>query len=74
MDNYHIKKAEKSWELVKEGAQRASKTADTKAQMIEIAGEFLQGKTASLKIHKEDGSIQEERTFPRAADPRKSKG
>jgi len=74
MDNYHIKKAEKSWELVKEGAQRASKTADTKAQMIEIAGEFLQGKTASLKIHKEDGTIQEERTFPRAADPRKSKG
>jgi hypothetical protein len=74
MDNYHIKKAEKSWELVKEGAQRASKTADTKAQMIDIAGEFLQGKTASLKIHKEDGTIQEERTFPRAADPRKSKG
>lgn len=74
MDNYHIKKAEKSWELVKERAQRASKTADTKAQMIEIAGEFLQGKTASLKIHKEDGTIQEERTFPRAADPRKSKG
>jgi len=74
MDNYHIKKAEKSWELVKEGAQRASKTADTKAHIVEIAGEFLQGKTASLKIHKEDGTIQEERTFPRAADPRKSKG
>ena len=74
MDNYHITKKESAWELVKEGAQRASKTAPTKAEITEIASEFLQGKTASLKIHKEDGTIQEERTFPRAADPRKSKG
>lgn len=74
MDNYHIKKTEKLWELVKEGAQRASKAASTKAEITEIASEFLQGKTASLKIHKEDGTIQEERTFPRSADPRKTKG
>ncbi|WP_080770613.1 DUF2188 domain-containing protein [Pseudomonas fluorescens] len=74
MDNYHIKKKEKLWELVKEGAQRASKTASTKAEITGIASEFLRGKTASLKIHKEDGTIQEERTFPRSADPRKTKG
>lgn len=74
MDNYHIKKAEKLWALVREGAQRASKTASTKAEVIEMASEFLLGKTASLKIHKEDGTIQEERTFPRAAAPRKTKG
>ena len=54
MDNYHITKKENAWELVKEGAQRASKTASTKAEITEIASEFLQGKTASLKIHKED--------------------
>lgn len=74
MNNYHITKTDKLWALVKEGAQRASKTAATKAEITAIASEFLQGKTASLKIHKEDGSIQEERTFPRTADPRKSKG
>ncbi|MBV4484618.1 DUF2188 domain-containing protein [Pseudomonas sp. SWRI153] len=74
MDNYHIKKNQQRWELVKEGAQRASKAAATKAEITQIASEFLQGKTASLKIHKEDGTIQEERTFPRAADPRKTKG
>lgn len=28
----------------------------------------------SVKIHKTDGSIQEERTYPRKADPRRSKG
>lgn len=74
MDNYHITKSDELWTLVKEGAQRASKSASTKSEIISIASEFLQGKTASLKIHKEDGTIQEERTFPRSADPVKSKG
>jgi hypothetical protein len=57
MDNYHITKSEKLWTLVKEGAQRASKTAATKAEITALASEFLQGKTASLKIHKEDCEI-----------------
>ncbi|UDU83136.1 DUF2188 domain-containing protein [Pseudomonas sp. HN2-3] len=74
MDNYHITKSDKLWALTKEGAQRASKTAVTKAEITAIASEFLQGKTASLKIHKEDGTIQEERTFPRSADPQETKG
>jgi hypothetical protein len=74
MDNYHITPAENGWALKKEGAGRASKTATTKAEIIELASEFLDGKTASLKIHKEDGSIQEERTYPRRAHPTKTKG
>jgi hypothetical protein len=28
----------------------------------------------TVKIHKEDGRIQEERTYPRSADPRRSPG
>lgn len=74
MDNYHVTKSDNGWELKKEGAARASKTATTKAEITKLAGEFLDGKTASLKIHKEDGTIQEERTYPRSADPSKSKG
>lgn len=74
MENYHITTTEKGWALTKQGAARASKTASTKAEIIKVAGEFLDGKTASLKIHKEDGTIQEERTYPRRADPAKSKG
>lgn len=74
MDNYHITKSDDHWSLVKQGAERPSKTAATKAEIIQLAAEFLEGKTASLKIHKEDGTVQEERTYPRAADPAKSKG
>lgn len=74
MENYHITKSDNGWDLKKEGAARASKSASTKAEIIQLATEFLEGKTASLKIHKEDGTIQEERTYPRSADPVKSKG
>lgn len=58
MENYHITKSEKGWELKKAGATRASKKAETKAEIIKLSIEFLNGKTASLKIHKEDGTIQ----------------
>lgn len=74
MENYHITKSVNGWELRKEGAARASKTAGTKSEIISTAVEFLDGKTASLKTHKEDGTIQEERTYPRRADPAISEG
>jgi hypothetical protein len=41
MDNYHINKNGQLWTLVKEGAQRPSKSASTKAEIIAIASEFL---------------------------------
>jgi hypothetical protein len=74
MDNYHITKNDKGWALTKQGAERASKTATKKTEITTLASELLADKVASLKIHKEDGTIQEERTFPRSADPTKSKG
>ncbi|MFJ5300901.1 DUF2188 domain-containing protein [Pseudomonas sp. NPDC088368] len=74
MDNYHITKTDEGWALKKQGADRVSKTASTKSEIVALASEFLEGKSASLKIHKEDGTIQEERTYPRAADPTKTKG
>lgn len=36
--------------------------------------DFFEGKTVSVKIQKADGSIEEERTFPRPGDPRRTKG
>jgi hypothetical protein len=42
--------------------------------MLQVTATFLEGKTASVKIHKKDGTIQEERTYPRSADPLESKG
>lgn len=74
MDNYHISATDSGWELRKQGATRASKTAATKDEMLQITAAFLEGRTASVKIHKKDGTLQEERAYPRSADPRESKG
>ncbi|MHC8320737.1 DUF2188 domain-containing protein [Pseudomonas sp. GB2N2] len=74
MDNYHITIGDKGWKLTKEGDAKALKMAETKAELVEKSRAFFEGKTASLKIHKEDGTIQEERTYPRSEDPSNSKG
>lgn len=74
MDNYHITKDADKWKLTKDGNQRPSKIADTKQEIIEKTQDFMSDKTGSVKIHKEDGKIQEERTYQRKDDPRKSKG
>jgi len=74
MDNYHLTKNDDHWQLMKEGASRASLTGANKKEASDKAHEFLSGKVASLKIHGEDGRVQEERTYPRKEDPRRSKG
>lgn len=74
MDNYHITKNGDKWKLTKQGAERATKTADTKQEIIKKTREFMEDKTGSVKIHKENGKIQEERTYQRKDDPAKSRG
>jgi hypothetical protein len=74
MDNYHLSPSADGWELKKAGAERASKKATTKQELMNALTDFFDGKTASVKIHKADGSIEEERTYPRSADPRRTKG
>ncbi|NTW49392.1 MAG: DUF2188 domain-containing protein [Chlorobiales bacterium] len=74
MDNYHVTKDGDKWKLTKEGNQRASKTAETKNEIIKQTREYMAEKTGSVKIHKEDGTFQEERTYQRKNDPTKSQG
>ncbi|WP_411959572.1 DUF2188 domain-containing protein [Pseudomonas sp. s4] len=74
MDNYHVSPTADGWELKKAGAERASKRSSTKQELVAALSDFFQGKTASVKIHKADGTIEEERTYPRSADPRRTEG
>jgi hypothetical protein len=74
MDNYHITKGDDKWKLTKEGNDRASQTADTKREIIQKTREYMEDKNGSVKIHKENGVFQEERTYHRKDDPRRSKG
>jgi hypothetical protein len=64
------------WTLKNDRTNRAEKTFTTKARAM--AGGVLKRAVGreggSVKIKKENGRIQEERTYPGSKDPRKSKG
>lgn len=76
MENFHLVKKGGVYKLKKENAQRASKVINSnKVDAIKTAKEFiLKSGGGSLKIHKINGRIQEERTYPKSNDPRKTKG
>lgn len=74
MDNYHVVPSPKGWMLHKQGSDHALLSATTKQELIEAIPGFMANKVGSVKIHNVDGKIEEERTYPRSADPQRSKG
>lgn len=63
------------WDLEQDKTGKVVKSWGTKAEATK--GGVLEraiGGEGSVKIQKENGRIQEERTFPRSEDPRKSPG
>ena len=74
MENYHLTNKDDQGKLSKQGAKRATLTSDTKEGALQRSMEFMREHGGSMKIHKKDGKIQEERTYPRSADPRRSPG
>jgi hypothetical protein len=72
---YHITKTEEGWKGQLEGGKKASATASTKQEVIKKTIEIAKNQDiSSIKIHKKDGTIQEERTYPRKSDPHPPKG
>jgi hypothetical protein len=69
-------KAKERWELIDDGSGRVRRTFETKEQATRggALAEALGKAGGSVKVRKLDGTFQEERTFPRSADPRGSKG
>lgn len=64
------------WELRQDKTHQLVKSFDTKADATAggTLSRALGTQGGSVKIEKLTGRYQEERTFPRSADPRKSKG
>jgi hypothetical protein len=74
MENYHIKSHDGHWDLTKQGADHAAISKSTKAEILMATQKFVEGKTASVKTHRAEGTFEEERTCPRSADPSKAIG
>jgi hypothetical protein len=76
MKNFHLVHEDDKYKLKRENAKRASKVIDAnKTDAIKQSRDFIKSQGGgSLKIHKNKSGFQEERTYPRANDPRKTKG
>ena len=68
--------AKDQWSLRQDKTGRVVKNFDTKTEATKggVLQDALGSAGGSVKIQKENGRLQEERTYPRSADPRESKG
>ena len=68
-----VKKGE-GW--VAESGNPVVARAPTKARFVQETARFARAtaEPVTVKIHLANGRFQQERTYPRAADPRRSKG
>jgi hypothetical protein len=73
--NYHVTKTDDGWQGKLEGGQRASVKGETKGEVLKKTIEIAKNQdNSSVKVHKSDGKIQEERTYPKKSDPFPPKG
>ncbi|MEO1169825.1 MAG: DUF2188 domain-containing protein [Pseudomonadota bacterium] len=74
----HLTKDDKKgdWKLQEAGSDRAIRRFPNKegATAGGVLADALGSKGGSVRIHKQDGKIQEERTYPRSKDPKSSPG
>ena len=63
LQKYHLERKNDAWRLRKAGSNRAVVKADTKElAILEMRG-YMQTREGSVRIHKANGRIQEERTY-----------
>lgn len=76
LDKYTLHKDRKTdkWRLEPEGSDRARRVYDRKEDALQNLRKDVGKDGGSVRIRKVDNTIQEERTYPRAKDPRESKG
>jgi hypothetical protein len=76
MKRIDIVKKPDGWAGESGGRTVPNTKATTKTETVQkvAAAAKKSNEPVSVRIHKLDGKIQEERTYPRSADPRSSKG
>lgn len=64
------------WDLIRDGSRETVRSFETKEQATKggVLKRTVGPQGGSVKIEKEAGGYQEERTYPRKADPSKSPG
>ena len=65
-----------NWKFKEQGSGKVIAESGIKADLVTGGklAQLLRGEGGSVRIKKMDNKIQEERTYPRSKDPKKSKG
>ncbi|MEY2563609.1 MAG: hypothetical protein QOH88_1802 [Verrucomicrobiota bacterium] len=74
LDKYDLSHEDDQWKLKQRGAERAIRSFDTKDDAKKFSTDYVERHSGSLVSRKKDDKIQEERTYPRSADPKRSRG
>lgn len=67
MEHYHLTPSAGIWTLTQEGNRRVLGEFESKSSALAGTARMMLGRESSLKIHREDGSVTEERVFPAKA-------
>ena len=71
---YTVSRSGNGWKATESGGNVVA-SGKRKSDMVRDAAKVArQQPSASLRIQGRDGRIQDERTYPRSSDPRRSKG
>ena len=67
----HVVPSSSGWAVKKTGAERASKTFDTKVKAVEYGRELSKNEKTELFIHKSNGMIQNRNSYGNDPNPPK---
>lgn len=67
---FHLTKKGSEWRLERAGSNRALVKAPTKKEALQRSRGYLRKNGGTLRIHKENGQIQEVRTYSQRTNPR----
>lgn len=69
----HVVPSSSGWSVKKSGADRASRTFDTKDKAVEYGRELSKNERTELFIHKSNGMIQNRNSYGRDPNPPKDR-
>jgi len=73
MNTFHLVPEGNRWKLTGAPGETIEIFA-TKEAAVRACAAFMKDRVGSLRIHRADGTLEEERTYPRSEDPAKSPG
>lgn len=69
LDKYYLVTAGTNWNLKKQGSDTILLSDSNKEKAVAAAVAYVKARGGSLRIQRMDGTFEEERTYPRPADP-----